>query len=222
MNLADGYKQKVVAPWCSACQDYKIELEAVAESTSLLEVALAIVDCDENKDVCQQFKVPVYPTVLMVDGDEFFRYHGKREQSAIRPLVERYARPLVSTISSTAALEEFKTVDRGTVIGYLNDEKARGVFRATADKYRDRCSFAVVSEEMYASAGLAHETAVLVHSSFNAREAWYNAPLNATSLEEFIIFESTPSLGHLGKDIDQNDPVVSALRPMFPQLDIDN
>ena len=70
---------KFYAPWCSAC-------EALSKQWSEIQVQFADqllvlnVDCthEDSKELCFQFNVRGYPTVMMVRNNKFYKYQGDR------------------------------------------------------------------------------------------------------------------------------------------------
>lgn len=54
----------VIAPWCVHCQDLEPELESAAVRALAQDWPLARVDCEEEKDLCREYRIDIYPTYI--------------------------------------------------------------------------------------------------------------------------------------------------------------
>lgn len=70
MRVLDSMQPWIVdfyTPWCGHCQVFKPEFERVAE-TLWGQVNAGKVDCDQNRQLCQQAGVSAYPTIRFYPG----------------------------------------------------------------------------------------------------------------------------------------------------------
>ena len=68
------------APWCGHCKEFHPEFEKIARATKGL-FKLGAVNCEEDRDLAQRYKVEGFPTVLFFgdNKDKFEEYEGDRE-----------------------------------------------------------------------------------------------------------------------------------------------
>ena len=76
---------KFFAPWCKHCQSLekiwdKLQLEDY-DSVNTLKV-----DCtsNEGRDLCMQFRVKAYPTIMLLRDNKFYKYKGNRSLESFR------------------------------------------------------------------------------------------------------------------------------------------
>ena len=70
---------KFFAPWCTHCQELApVWEELYIKHQEFLNVLK--VDCtdEDGRDLCIQFKVKGYPTVIYLQDSHFFKYKGDR------------------------------------------------------------------------------------------------------------------------------------------------
>ena len=66
-----GWFVKFYAPWCGHCK--KLEPTWVELSDKGLDINVGKVDCTTNKDLCSEFGVKGFPTLLYFPADEGFK-----------------------------------------------------------------------------------------------------------------------------------------------------
>ena len=76
---------KFYAPWCKHCQSLEkvwnqLQSEDYANFHSL------IVDCtaEDSRDLCMQFKVSAYPTIVLLKDNRYYKYRGNREYESLK------------------------------------------------------------------------------------------------------------------------------------------
>lgn len=82
------------APWCGHCQVFKPEFERVAESLEG-QARAGKVDCDQNRQLCQQAGVNAYPTLRFYQGSAG---SGKRQHPYGWDIQSQNAEEIVSFI----------------------------------------------------------------------------------------------------------------------------
>jgi len=55
---------KFFAPWCGHCKKMRPDWDRIASNNMDKSIAIADVDCTENKDLCSKFNVRGYPTLM--------------------------------------------------------------------------------------------------------------------------------------------------------------
>jgi thioredoxin-like negative regulator of GroEL len=59
-NTNDEYFILFYAPWCGHCKRVKPTWSELSHAT----IKVAEVDCQDNRDICMQFEIKGYPTML--------------------------------------------------------------------------------------------------------------------------------------------------------------
>ncbi|CEM25460.1 unnamed protein product [Vitrella brassicaformis CCMP3155] len=80
------YFVKFFAPWCSHCQKLAPIWDQLAEEVhrERLDFSVGEVDCDKYREICEDYHVEGYPTlILAVDGDRYV-YDEEREATALK------------------------------------------------------------------------------------------------------------------------------------------
>lgn len=70
---------KFYAPWCGHCKRIAPLWEEFAGKYHQL-IHVGKVDCDNsaNSGICSQFEVTGFPTLILLKGDDIYRYKGPR------------------------------------------------------------------------------------------------------------------------------------------------
>ena len=70
---------KFYAPWCGHCKNLAPTWNELHKTIGS-EVNIVKVDCtvESNRNLCGQFGVKGYPTLMLVKGENFARYKGRR------------------------------------------------------------------------------------------------------------------------------------------------
>ncbi|XP_064489294.1 thioredoxin domain-containing protein 5 homolog [Ornithodoros turicata] len=82
---------KFYAPWCGHCQKLAPVWEALAATFEHdPSLTVAKVDCTANRQVCNDFEVKAYPTLLWIeDGKMVERYQGGRSHEELKEYCDR-------------------------------------------------------------------------------------------------------------------------------------
>ena len=83
------------AKWCSACKEVSPELDRVAKYFETdHKVVIGKVECDENKELCDRYKVEAYPHIMMFtknrEGKEGFVYEGDRDADHLMQYIDTH------------------------------------------------------------------------------------------------------------------------------------
>jgi protein disulfide-isomerase A6 len=72
------------APWCGHCKAFHPEFEKVAKATKGL-FKIGAVNCEEQKDLAEKYKIDGYPTVLFFGADKTKteEYEGDRQAKKV-------------------------------------------------------------------------------------------------------------------------------------------
>ena len=72
------------APWCGHCKAFHPEFEKVSKATKGL-FKIGAVNCEDEKDIAQKYKIDGYPTVLFFGDDKTKteEYEGNRKADKV-------------------------------------------------------------------------------------------------------------------------------------------
>ena len=75
---------KFYAPWCGHCKALSPIWDELFEKNRH-ELNIAKVDCtdDSNTELCVQFKINGYPTLLLLKDDKYYKYKGPRDYDSL-------------------------------------------------------------------------------------------------------------------------------------------
>ena len=67
------------APWCGHCKSLAPVWDDLWEAHGN-EINVASVDCTapESSDICRQFSIRGFPSLLLLSGDKWYKYYGRR------------------------------------------------------------------------------------------------------------------------------------------------
>ena len=107
-NSPDIWLIEFYAPWCGHCKEFHPEFEKIARATKGL-FKLGAVNCEEERDLAQRYKVEGFPTVLFFgdNKDKFEEYEGDREAKKIIDYLYEKAKKI--TNKKLKELKHFKT-----------------------------------------------------------------------------------------------------------------
>ena len=94
------YFIKFFAPWCGHCKKLAPvwdQLYEEAENVNVIKV-----DCtnenDKSKDICTQFSIKSYPTLILLDKRQMYKYEFARELDVLKKWITEYK--IVSSVSA--------------------------------------------------------------------------------------------------------------------------
>lgn len=109
--------------------------------------------------------------------------------------------PAVSTVTEEN-LEEFKTMDKIVIIGYVgaDDKTANKSFTAFAEAQRDNFLFGASNDAAIAKAEGAKQPSIVLYKDFDEKKAVYDGKFEDEALLKFVKTASTPLVGELGPE----------------------
>ena len=81
---------KYYAPWCGFCKSLAPTWEELSErlgESEVNDVIVAKVDCTEEKDVCDRFKIKGFPAIKYFADRKMFTYKGDRDIDSLYEFV---------------------------------------------------------------------------------------------------------------------------------------
>ncbi|QSZ29983.1 hypothetical protein DSL72_004501 [Monilinia vaccinii-corymbosi] len=190
------------APWCGHCKALLPEYEEAATTLKEKKIALGKVDCTEEAELCQSFKVEGYPTLKVFRGmDHVSPYSGPRKAAAIISYMTKQSLPAVSILSQDT-LEDFKTADKVVLVAYFDaeDKTSSATFTTVAEKLRDSYLFGASNDAALAKAEGVKFPSVVLYKSFDEGKAILPGAFEAEAIEKFAKTSSVPLIGEVGPD----------------------
>lgn len=113
----------------------------------------------------------------------------------------RQSLPAVSTLTSEG-LEDFKTLDKVTVVAYLaeDDKTSNESYTALAEKLRDEYLFGGTNDAALAKAEGVDQPAIVLYKDFDERKDVFTNKFDAEAIENFVKTASIPLVGVVGPE----------------------
>lgn len=189
---------KFFAPWCGHCQklapEYEKASEVLGSAATLVEV-----DCTKDQEICSQFAVSGYPTIIFFrNGEEHSTYQGGRTSQAIVDFINSQIGPAVRTINTEDDLKALKVSGKTIALLVASSAESEVVkqFTEIADKQRLFFTFAVTTEKSIAPD--APQDKVVVFRR-NEKEV-YEGDGSKESVEKFLKVARLPFIGEISPD----------------------
>ncbi|KAJ5101481.1 hypothetical protein NUU61_003703 [Penicillium alfredii] len=190
------------APWCGHCKALGPKYEEAATELKAKDIPLVKVDCTLEEELCRTYEVDGYPTLKVFRGPDSHKpYGGARQTDSIVSYMTKQSMPAVSTVTEEN-LEEFKTLDKIVIIGYVaSDDKASNKsFTAFAESQRDNYLFAASNDAALAKAEGVKQPSIVLYKDFDEKKAVYDGKLEDEDILKFVKSASTPLVGELGPE----------------------
>ena len=110
--------------------------------------------------------------------------------------------PAVSLLTSSSALEDFKSADKVVLVGYFaaDDKTSNSTFGEVAEELRDNFLFGATSDTELAKAEGVKQPAIVLYKTFDEGKNTYEDLFSQESIREFAKTASTPLIGEVGPD----------------------
>lgn len=109
--------------------------------------------------------------------------------------------PAVSTVTKEN-LEEFKTMDKVVIIGYIaaEDKASNETFTALAESKRDDYLFAVTSDPTLAKTEGVKQPSIVLYKDFDEKKDVFDGKFDKEAIISWIKTASTPLVGEIGPE----------------------
>lgn len=110
--------------------------------------------------------------------------------------------PAVSVLTTSEALDEFKTADKVVVVGYFgaDDKSSNATFTEVAETLRDDYLFAATSDEALAKAEGVKQPSVVLYKTFDEGKNTFEEGFSKEALVTFAKTSATPLVGEVGPE----------------------
>ncbi|XP_065196140.1 protein disulfide-isomerase A4-like [Sycon ciliatum] len=216
IKKGDGMLVKFYVRWCGHCRLMGAEWDKAARACEKLNPPMKMyqVDCEAEKDLCNENKVDSYPTLRFYrDGKIVEPYHGERKKKAFMDYLRRKTGQAAKKIDATEkrVREHITALHRNgqpAIIGFFpsEDAEALDLFEMVANEIRDKLEIVhVISADMGKKYGIEGEYGVYLSQPEHLRskyEEQFHA-LDAFSVDEkdalksWLYTKSRPLVGHL-------------------------
>jgi protein disulfide-isomerase A1 len=190
------------APWCGHCKALAPKYEEAATILKEKDIPLVKVDCTVEEELCRTYEVDGYPTLKVFRGaDSHKPYAGARQTDSIVSYMTKQSMPAVSILTEET-LEDFKTLDKITIVGYIGsaDKTASESFTAFAESQRDNYLFGSSDDAALAKAEGAKQPSIVLYKDFDEKKAVYDGKLDEEAILKWVKIASTPLVGELGPE----------------------
>jgi protein disulfide-isomerase A1 len=164
---------------------------------------LAKIDCTEQQDLCQEHGVDGYPTLKIFRGaDNVSPYQGPRKAQAIVSFMTKQSLPAVSELTTSTALDEFKTADKVVIVGYFaaDDKASNATFNEVGESLRDSFLFGATSDLALAEAEGAVQPSIVLYKTFDEGKNTFTEKFDKEAISEWARIASTPLIGEVGPE----------------------
>lgn len=164
---------------------------------------LARVDCVEEKDLCNEYRIPIFPTIGIFHDKEHTVYNGPREAEDMVSFARRHKKPIVSHLLSADDVALFRTIDNITILGYYDedDHTSETVFTDIAKQKRGDYLFGSTSDDTFGKAEAVKKPSIVLYKDFDEGKNVYEGRLNTEEVEEFLFEATSPLVRKVGVDI---------------------
>lgn len=190
------------APWCGHCKALAPKYEEAATELKSKNIPLVKVDCTEEEELCRDYQIEGYPTLKIFRGPDSVKpYLGARQSEALVSYMVKQSLPAVSTVNPEN-LEEFKTMDKIVIIGYISsdDKAANETFTSFAESQRDNYLFAATNDPALAKAEDVSQPSIVLYKDFDEKKAVYDGELDKDTILGWVKTASTPLVGEIGPE----------------------
>jgi hypothetical protein len=210
-----------------ALHPFHDDFEAAADT---LETPFVVVDCEFERDMCQEFDVNAYPAIKLFkrkrkdeldgdDGDEngeggdILRYRGRRTKHAIRSFILKHELPVLTHVQPSD-LNEFKKVDDIVIVAYLRPDQTAllNVFRSVAEKHYPGLVFGYSTDIATADAEGLAMPAIVCYKNIDGDNKVMNGHFKEEDVEAFLKIAAKDVIGEVNE---RNMDVFMAVGPQI-------
>lgn len=116
--------------------------------------------------------------------------------------LKRHSQPLVTTLSSTQDVVDFRTKENVTVVAYFDedDHVSRAVFSDIAKVYRDKYLFGSISDDAFSLVEDVKKPSIVLYKTFDEGKNLFTEDIDVEKIKEFIANGVTPIVREIGVD----------------------
>ncbi|CAO3611654.1 unnamed protein product [Cunninghamella echinulata] len=194
------YFIKFYAPWCPHCQNLAPTWVQMAKELKN-QVDVAEVNCDDHKDICSEYGIQGFPTLLLINGDQRDMYSGSRSLPSLLEFAKKMAGPVIKIVNEAQYNEDLDP--NGVAFVYLHkdhSDAALEVLDTVGKKFMNGVTFYSSTDEklvrQYELALTDLPLAMIVkdghHLLYPGRLSDNNKQVNIESVSNWIELEKYP------------------------------
>jgi len=194
------------APWCGHCKRLAPEF-AEASKELFGKVALAKVDCIQEKVLCEEFAIKGFPTLKIFrdDPNSGTEYAGGRTASEIVSFMKKQAAPPFVVPATAADLQAFldnnKGVDELAMVTFvtLGSPEAEA-FQSAANTLRDDCAFAMITDAGVAASISIGKGETILFRQFDDPKVSVSGFKDVEDIVAFVKGNTVPLISEIGPE----------------------
>ena len=114
-------------------------------------ISVAAVDCKAEEEVCEEFRVEQYPTLMIYTdnyGEQGWRYTGKLKQGPIANAASKKMQNFVSQVTSDNYTSFFgkERMEKNKVLLFTDKKQTPAIYKALSKKYLGKLVFGEVQK----------------------------------------------------------------------------
>ncbi|RUP52280.1 disulfide isomerase [Jimgerdemannia flammicorona] len=183
-------------PWYGHSKALAPEYESAATTLKEDNLKLAKVDCDAEKDLCQEHGIDEYPTIKIFKSGRPTNYGGTQKADDLVNYMRRHSLPALSEVTD---VEAFRAAADIAVLAFLSesDKAWYDIFHNVASDLRDDYLFGVATSEELAQEYNASHPSVLLFKMFDDDIIRYDGDFLEDDLSLFVHMNAVPVFGEI-------------------------
>jgi len=210
-----------------ALHPFHDDFEAAADT---VETPFVVVDCEFERDMCQEFDVNAYPAIKLFkrkrkeeihddddnedgEGGEILRYRGRRTKHAIRSFILKHELPVLTHVQPSD-LNDFKKIDDVVIIAYLRPDQTAllDVFRSVAERHYPELVFGYSTDMPTADAEGLAMPAIVCYKNTDGDNKLMNGHFREEDVETFLKMAAKDVIGEVNE---RNMDIFMAVSPQI-------
>eukprot|EP00040_Diaphanoeca_grandis_P026774 m.150450 g.150450 ORF g.150450 m.150450 type:complete len:576 (-) comp30725_c2_seq2:213-1940(-) len=198
-----GFLVEFYAPWCTHCQKLAPEFGATADAL-VGEAQFGAMDCIKNKDLCSEFKVQSFPTLIWFANNTTQSYTGSGTTSALLQFwVQKRTRGPTIAVETQADVKLLRESHPTLVLGFLPQGSPHLLEFTTTAMADDKRPYVLSSDESLAATYCEKTPCAVVLSDYRDEPAVWDWSGETMALVKFVGIEQFPIVFNFKQELAQ-------------------